>query len=167
MIRNSFTPTRERVQSLLDYDPATGVFRWKVDRKGKAKAGTIAGRLNTDGHRQISIDNVRYLAHHLAWLLETGAWPVNLIDHKDLDRDNNAFENLREATCPQNCANQGIRSTNKTGFKGVSKHKQTGRFQAACSGEYLGLFDDPRQAAMRYDAAARERHGEFARTNFS
>lgn len=166
MTSKPFTPTRERVQSLLSYDPLTGIFLWKVDRKGKAKAGTVAGRPNTNGHRQISIDNVRYMAHNLAWLLETGDWPKDQIDHENRNPDDNRFKNLREATGSENCANQIARSTNTSGFKGVSLHKKSGKYTAYFAGQYLGLFASPIEAAKTYDDHAKSRRGKFARVNF-
>lgn len=57
----------ERLCELLHYCPETGIFTWKVTRKGLAKAGTVAGSTNGRGYRQISVDGKLYLAHRLAW----------------------------------------------------------------------------------------------------
>jgi hypothetical protein len=93
------------------------------------------------------------------------------VDHKDLNGLNNSRLNLRVATTSQNCQNRGLKSTNTSGFIGVSWHKATGKWQAYINKQgkrtYLGLFDDLIQAVNVRDTAAREFHGEFARTNKS
>jgi hypothetical protein len=35
--------TAERVRSLFDYEPETGIFSWKVDRSIRVHAGDVAG----------------------------------------------------------------------------------------------------------------------------
>jgi hypothetical protein len=88
--------SRETVAQLLDYDPATGDFRWKVRRSGM-KAGSIAGTLDSDGNRVIRINRRMYIAHRLAWLLVKGRWPKSPIQHRNCIKDDNRFANLREA----------------------------------------------------------------------
>lgn len=92
-------------------------------------------------------------------------------DHANGDGLDNRRQNLRLATASQQAANRGKRRTPASSrFKGVSWSKRDRRWQAhvACRGirRNLGTFRDEREAAMAYDAAARELFGEFARTNF-
>jgi len=159
-------PDFKRVNELLSYDPLTGVLRWKV-RRGSAAAGKIAGTINSNGHRQVAVDGTLYLAHHLASLLMKGVWPETMIDHRNLDRDDNRWRNLREANRSQNAANSSVRTNNKLGVKGVVQ-LPSGRFQAAIriKGKqiYLGSFDTIEEAGQAYAAKAREVYGEFART---
>lgn len=162
--------TAEAVRSLLEYDPESGVFVWKTRpgcRTFNARfAGEQAGKLGANG-RYIQIHGVKYAAHRLAWLYVTGGWPSGEVDHKNLRNDENWFDNLREATPSQNCANKRAYSTNRSGFKGVSVCSSTGRWKAqiCVNGKvtYLGLFDDVRAAAEAYAAAADKHFGEFAR----
>jgi HNH endonuclease len=69
---------------------------WRVARRGAA-AGAVAGSLNSSGYLIIGIDYRRYLAHRLAFLWVEGRWPDG-IDHCNLDRKDNRWCNLREAT---------------------------------------------------------------------
>jgi hypothetical protein len=89
------------------------------------------------------------------------------VDHADGNTFNNQKHNLRLATVSQNNYNIGLKPSNKSGFKGVSlkKGKWVAEIRAAGRHFYLGTFADPVDAALAYDAAAREHHGSFARTN--
>jgi hypothetical protein len=150
---------------LLDYDPLTGVFVWR-ESKGRAKKGSVAGSLRPDGYLKVVIDGQQYLLHRLAWFYVYGVWPSETVDHKDTNRQNNAIENLREATYQQNNCNK-LNEMGASGFKGVSWHscsrKWMARIKSFRKTVYLGIFDTPEQAHEAYCAAAREVHGEFAR----
>lgn len=162
------TLTYERVRELFYYDPETGEFRWKVSNTNRVKVGAIAGGFDRHGHRRIKADGRFYGAHRLAWLYQTGKWPVALIDHINMVPDDNRFCNLREATKSQNNWNAGKPSTNKSGFKGVcwdkARRRWMAQIQAHGKNNHLGVFDTPEEAHAAYAAAANELHGEFART---
>jgi hypothetical protein len=156
--------TQQRLKELLNYDPATGVFTWLVGGHG-VKVGDVAGADNGSGYIRFSVDGKRgRKAHRLAWLYMTGEWPVGAVDHRDLDKANNAWANLREATNSQNQANKTGR--NSTGFKGV--YKDHNRFKAMISVNgkqiHLGNRSTPEEAHALYVAAANDIHGEFARS---
>jgi hypothetical protein len=174
--------TAEYLRSILDYDPATGEFRWKTRTPymlGRSKysapkwnshfAGRIAGSVNGGGYRHIGINGKAHQAHRLAWLYMTGEWPKELIDHRDCDNSNNRWENLREATNVENSRNARRRSDNKSGTKGVVWVRRHSKWRAQISDNgkrrYLGYFDADKlnDAAIAYAKAARELHGEFAR----
>lgn len=61
-------------------------------------------------------------------------------------------------------------STNTSGYKGVTWSKQNNKWMAQLKVNdknlYLGFYHNIIDAALAYDAVARELHGEFARLNF-
>lgn len=78
----------ERARALLKYNPATGSLTWKVN-KGRAKAGDVAGYLDPSGYIRLRIDQSSYWAHRVVWLMVTGDWPAQVIDHRNLKRADN------------------------------------------------------------------------------
>lgn len=167
--------TQTELKGLLHYDPETGDFTW-FPREGRRAwntryAGKPAGfdwRCGSNvSYRSIRIHDWPFLGHRLAWLYMTGAWPTYGVDHIDLDGLNNRWVNLREASKAQNGHNTRAPCTNTSGFKGVSLHRQTGRYRATIrSGDrqiWLGYHDTPEEAHAAYVKAANELRGIFAR----
>ena len=50
------TLTHERLQAILNYDPATGIFTWRTSPHGRFPVGTRAGGLQFKGYRSIKIN---------------------------------------------------------------------------------------------------------------
>ena len=158
--------TVDRLKAVLNYDPERGLFTWRHSRIGRGcRAGATAGRPNERGYLRLGIDGVRYKAHQLAWLYMTGEWPELQIDHRNNDKSDNRWSNLRLATGSQNQANRGLQRNNTSGFKGVSARR--GKFAAYIKRDgkkhTLGSFDTAEEAHAAYVAAAPLFHGEFAR----
>lgn len=153
------------IKSALEYNPITGEFFWKVSH-GSVKVGDVAGSVYKNGYRYIQIDGLDYRAGRLAWFFETGEDPEEFIDHKDGDRDNNRFKNLRKASNSQNQAN-ATWSTNTSGIKGVTWQKKRNKWfvKITVDGQAinLGRYDDIRDAAKAYRRAAIAVWGEFAK----
>jgi len=78
-------------------------------------------------------------------------------------------DNCRWATPHTQMVNQKLRKTNKTGYRGVSFDKRSGKYVATIwldfSMRSLGLHSDVEQAALAYDAAAVQLHGTDAYLN--
>jgi hypothetical protein len=95
----------------------------------------------------------------------TGRWPASEIDHKNRIRDDDRFDNLREATSQQNTFNR-VRK-NKTSIPNVHARKH-GRMNYE-----VVFWDSPtkcvtyrfvtlEEAVLARDRIAKERYGEFA-----
>lgn len=146
----------QRLRELLDYNPETGVFVWKVRTSRRMHVGDIAGVLNGDGSVRIMVDGVRFMAHRLAWFYVTGEWPKHLIDHRNRKRSDNRFFNLREATPLQNQHNRGT-------AKGYTWNKKLEKWVASVRVNYkliyLGAFKEEREARAAYLAGCIKYHG--------
>lgn len=154
-----------RLKSVLHFDPSTGDWTRLVDRGGQL-AGTRAGCLTKRGYEVMLIDGYMYYSHRLAWFYMTGEWPPEEIDHRDMNKRNNRWDNLRLATSSQNKRNAVKPRSNKTGFKGVTLVR--GKYHRASISKdgkstLLGYFESPEAAHAAYCKAANEIAGEFAR----
>lgn len=149
------------------YDPSTGTLyrRAKVGR-GNDKVDKIAGTITKSGYLRVEIDNFGYMAHRLIFAIVKGRWPMPYmeVDHRDLDKSNNLFENLREATPSQNQINRGLRPHNTSGITGVNWNNNTSMWHAELSvgggrvmnGVFWKLAD-----AVRARRNALHMHAEF------
>jgi hypothetical protein len=159
--------TQEYLKSILHYDPETGLFTW-IKPRPKINVGDIAGGIDELGYIRIKIDNKKYRAHRLAHFYMNGKFPDNEVDHKDLNRSNNKWSNIREATRIQNFGNQNKYSNNKSGIKGVCWDKDACKWLAQIQinnkkiklGRYINIKD----AELAYKEAAIKYFGEFSRT---
>lgn len=176
--------TAAYVRSILYYDPETGVFTWRArpasmfnDGKHSAAhraslwnsrySGTVAGKIDDRGYRIICISSRMYRAHRLAWLWMAGDWPTAEIDHVNLDKDDNCWSNLREATHSQNMINRRLHRNNTSGCKGVHWHKRDKKWSAQISKDKrrinLGYFETREDAQSARKEAAERLHGGYVR----
>ena len=95
---------------------------------------------------------------------------VRIVDHIDGDGLNNTRANLRDGSDGKNNVNRRLYGNSSSGFKGVHFHKARARWHARIRlnnvRKSLGYYDTAIEAAVAYDNAARELHGEYARLNF-
>jgi hypothetical protein len=176
--------TAEQLRSLLHYDPDTGTWRWRprpvsarTERRRKARGSTpryegqVAGYINGQGYRYISIYRKFHKASRLAFLYVTGVLPVATVDHINHDRGDDRWSNLRSVTPSESAMNRGPRADSVSRYRGVSRDARAGKWRVEIRRStqpiiYLGSYDDPRSAALVYDMAARCLHGAHARLNF-
>lgn len=160
--------THDEIRRLLDYEPETGRFFWRVNRRPSIKAGDEAGHRSVRPHHDrwvVKVGGQRYLRARLAWFWMMGNWPLLHVDHADGDSMNDRWNNLREATHSQNLANAAKPKSGKTPLKGA--YLKNGKFvsQIGYGGEHihLGTFETAEEAHAAYMNAAQKFYGEFAR----
>lgn len=167
----AYRPSAQEIRSVLDYEPTTGIFTWKVPagRYGRIPAGSVAGHVGcVNGYRLIGLggSGKTLRASILAWLWMTGEWPTDEVDHHNRNRSDDRWDNLRLATSVQNAANRKVRSDSGSGLKGVyfDRDRECWRAKAVVNGKrrWLGRFGTREEAASAYLAAAAQTYGEFA-----
>ena len=161
--------THARLLEKLHYNPETGAFtRTPPNHKRRI------GRFDKNGYITIAVDRVKHQAHRLAWLYMTGSHPSDdlLIDHINRIKDDNRWENLREATPSQNCRNReyGARSSQGRGASGTHGVYWDGRknrwhVQMECRGKFFyGGYHETLEAAQKDAETVRARLIAYAET---
>lgn len=147
---------------LLGYDQMTGIFIWKVRVANCVQVGQIAGTINTHGYRTIRYRGRGYQAHRLAFLIVTWRWPRVHVDHRDHNRANNVWTNLRECTPAENAQNRHANRNRTSGALGVCWNKHVGKWQAQIQvhgrNRYLGVFPTIEEASAVYLSAKAKLH---------
>ena len=89
------------------------------------------------------------------------------VDHINGDGLDNRLANLRIVSREQNQRNSKRRSDNTSGFKGVSLHGKSGKWQARIridgKQKSLGIFRTKEEAHKAYCDASKKYHGEYGR----
>jgi len=94
-------------------------------------------------------------------LYVNGVWPNNVVDHKNGDRSDNRWCNLRDCTQSVNIQNlKGPRRDNRSGYLGVSPNgkRWNAMIRVNKKRHYLGTFDTPSEAYEAYITAKRRMH---------
>jgi hypothetical protein len=152
--------TQARLHEVLDYDPESGVFRWKVKPARRYHVGSVAGDRAT-GYVRIKVDGESWGAHRLAWLYVYGETPTAHIDHLNGDTLDNRIANLRVASVRQNAQNRWyhragkLPGTNYLPKRGGTK-KWASRIWIDGKLKVLGYFSTEIEAHVAYMAACRE-----------
>ncbi len=150
------------VLSAFDYQD--GNLIRKIGRAGEV--GQVAGCVHKGtGYIHVKIKGKAYKAHRLIFLYHHGYLP-DFVDHIDGDKTNNKIENLRAATKEENCRNQKVRSTNKSGYKGVKWVEHCKKWQVEVCKNYkqlrFGMYEDLELAGLVAIEATELIHGRFS-----
>jgi hypothetical protein len=130
----------EKLSGLYRYDPDTGFFYQKKHGRRRpdgvrSKPGDRADKIRKSGYMGVG----RFFAHRLAFLLMTGEWPSDFVDHINRDKSDNRWENLRVVSQSENAKNRTINKNNKTGVSGVSIQKD-GLYRLTVAGKMIGTY---------------------------
>lgn len=161
--------SHEKLLSLLNYDKDTGLFSRISKRSGvNGYVGSKVGMKTDKGYIRIGLCGRKYMAQKLAWFYVTGEW-VKEVDHKNRIKDDNKFDNLRDASRTQNRFNMEKYRNNTSGFKGVCFRKDRQDWQAHIQVDkkkvHLGFFSTAEEAAAAYDKHASSVMPDFAFLN--
>lgn len=162
-----------RIRELFEHDIKAGHLIWRprpVEQFETVRdasawntryAGTVAGYINGNGYRLVSMDGKRWPAHRLIWIYANGPIPPGMqIDHINGVRSDNRLANLRIVTHAENGRNSSMRITNTSGVMGVCWHKATRKWLAKIRvngrHKHIGLFDTIEAAAAARATAESE-----------
>lgn len=154
-----------RCAELFSYDKVSGILSWRVAH-GTARAGDRAGTKKPSGYRMVLIDGRGYQEHRIIWTMERGSLPADgrEIDHRNQVRDDNRWDNLREATKAEQQINSATQKNNKHG-RGVDYRADRKKWRATIyvggKAVSLGTFDTKEEAQAAYRAGAIKHYGEF------
>jgi hypothetical protein len=145
------------LKEILDYDYQTGWLVWRIEKGGSRKIGLRAGYRQKNGYRAISIDRIKYHEARIIFILVKGRWPYPKIDHKNRIRDDNRWDNLREADDYLSNNNRNTRSPHKKKTdlpQGVLRNPNGKRFIARArkggKSYHMGTYDTPKEAHQAY-----------------
>lgn len=152
----------EELSANFQYLPETGEFK----QLKKGEWVLLSPRLSEHGYQVMSYRGRPYLGHQLAWTLMKGEYSLGdcEIDHKNGNRADNRWENLRLATSSQNKQNQKPKPGK---YKGICKEGQRYSAYVKVEGKHLwlGSYYTAEEAALAYNAGAIKYYGEFAVLN--
>lgn len=157
--------TQAELKELVNYDPITGVFTLAKHRHGTTrKVGDALGSLNKAGYLETGIKRKRYYLHRLAYLYMTGEMPKDKIDHKNRNKSDNSWNNLRCVTQQENMENDVLpRKHGSLGYRGVYRYKDRFRAKITHKGKqiHLGEFYSVEEASQAYLKAKPLIHTNF------
>lgn len=151
-------PSIEYLNSILLYDPSTGLLTWKsrpleMFKQGVGRvracsswnskyAGKPAFTAKSHGYHVGTVNGKTLRSHRVIWAIMTDSWPDE-IDHEDGNRSNNTWQNLKDVNRHKNSKNQKKRIDNKSGAVGVRFHRGSWQAYGTKNGAYkhIGVYE--------------------------
>ena len=157
--------TRCDLLRLFRYDQQSGIVVSRVTR-GNVPAGSIVGHKHKSGYCVVGIGGRHFTLHRIIWMMMTGVWPSDGIDHIDGDKANNRWSNLREATSRENNFHKPLCRRNRSGVKGVWYDSRISKWTAiicpTAGKKKCKRFEDLASAAEWRRQQAVKYYGDFA-----
>lgn len=181
-------PDISLLRNRVSYVPETGQLLWKArvesdfQSAGNISAETRAKQWNNRCAGKPAFSTIGangYLvgplgrglvlySHRVAFALMEGRWPT-IIDHRNGDRADNRWSNLREVSDRENAMNCKVRSDSETGRSGVVPNRRKGsgfiaKIKANGRHVHLGCYSTFQEAVAAREAAEKvlgysPRHG--------
>ena len=157
-------PPVETLREYFSYDSKTGIVSRLKRTSNRTTTSGPVGTLGNRGYLTVGFQGRNLCVHRLAWKLHTGEEPPKELDHKNRDKIDNRWDNLRAASRQQNLSNKLKRrgkylaGVSKNGRKWVAMHGRCGTPSFA----YLGTFETEKEAHDAYVKWHREHYGEFS-----
>jgi hypothetical protein len=146
------------LRRILAYNPESGAFVWREATSAKVPIGSVAGVVASNGRRYIGILGEKHSAHRLAWFYHYGAWPTGNVRQENGNYDDCSIGNLVEESTVATAQRGALRSTNKSGVRGVSWSADKNKWVATITRDYrrvhIGYFNTVEEAETAYLAAA-------------
>lgn len=158
--------TKGYVALISDEDADLADFKWWANQKDKRSSRIYVARQEIGTKKKTSMHRIV-----LSRVLGRPLGKDEICDHIDQNPLNNQRNNLRVCTTSQNNCNAPVRSTSKTGYRGVCLDDRRSTYFAYVDigrkRKYVGSgFSDPVEAAKARDRKAIELHGDFVALNF-
>ena len=160
-------PSQAYFRLRYNYNPETGELTHRMNAPGptgaKYKSGDKAdSRHKPTGYMRVCIGKSTYRTNRVAWVWMTGEDPGRLdVDHKDRNRSNNKWSNLRKGTRAQNIFNR----SNKSPLSRINRKGERWMVTFGCprTGDlYFEYFPTKAEALAARDNWLIGRYGEFA-----
>lgn len=119
--------TQTELKELIHYCPNTGTFTLLKSDSPRLRTKvpmTLDPAVTADGYQYVMLAKKSYSLHKLAVLYMTGSYPASSVrvDHKDRNRLNHKWDNIRVVTHGQNVRNQSQTSEkSNSGHTGIHK----------------------------------------------
>ena len=149
-------PPLEILNWLFRYDSESGkLFRIRSSSGKPCEPEREITAVDGGGYLHVGITDSNGLqklfkVHQIIYYMASGIEPLQIVDHRDGDKLNNLFDNLRLTTEVGNNRNHKMQRNNTSGFVGVTWYKRNSKWAAYIiidgKHKHLGLYDSPEEA---------------------